>query len=117
MIKDLETFNPLQRTVRSDLEFAAQLAESLRPLASPDEIKARASQLLGEHLGADRVAYFEVTGDVVVVERDHTRGVPSLAGRYSLATFGQATSEWFRSGRTGVDFDVWTNTSLTSTDR
>ena len=107
----------MEGTAAGKGEFVALLAESLRPLASPEEIKAQASQLLGEYLAADRVAYFEVIGDVVVVERDYTRGVPSLVGRYSLATFGRATSEWFTSGRTGVEPDLGANPSLTSTDR
>lgn len=116
MIKRLVTPS-VEGPAPSEVEFAALLAESLRPLASPEEIKAQASQLLGEHLAADRVLYFEVIGDDVVVERDYTRGVPGLAGRYSLATFGLATSESFRSGQTVIHPDLWTNPSLTSTDR
>ena len=120
MSRRLRMPSSVEGTAPSKVEFAAQLAESLRPLVSPEEIKAEASKLLGEHLASDRVLYFEVIGDDVVVERDYTRGLPGLtgiAGRYSLATFGLATSQPFRSGKTVVEKDLWKNPSLTDTDR
>ena len=120
MSRRLKLPSSVKGTAPTEVDFAAQLADSLRPLASPDEIKAKSSKLLGKHLASDRVLYFEVIGDDVVVQRDYTRGLPGLtgiAGRYSLATFGLATSQPFRSGKTVVEQDLWTNPSLTDTDR
>jgi signal transduction histidine kinase/CheY-like chemotaxis protein len=117
MIKRLGPSVPVHSTAPSDLGFAAQLAELLRPLASPEEIKARASRLLGEHLAADRVAYFEVTGDHFVVEFEYTRGVPELAARYSVASFGPTLIGSLRAGQTIVDSDVWQNPAVASADR
>ncbi|WP_437729825.1 ATP-binding protein [Sorangium sp. So ce1335] len=69
--------------------FLADLAAATQPLTDPDEVMAVVARMLAEHLGADRCAYAEVEDErVYVITGDHTRGVPSIVGRWPLADFG-----------------------------
>ncbi|WP_373546484.1 GAF domain-containing protein [Chamaesiphon sp.] len=79
--------------------FRITLADALRPLADPIEIQATASRVLGEHLDANRVAYFEVRGSNYVVERDYTNGATAISGSYSVDSFGEELLAAYRSGR------------------
>ena len=47
----------------------------LRPLRDPIKIQETATRLLGEHLGASRVAYVEVAGDEYIIAYDYTDGL------------------------------------------
>jgi PAS domain S-box-containing protein len=82
------------------------LADTVSPLSDPADVQAEASRVLGERLGVNRVAYFEVQGDDYVVERDYTDAVESVAGRYPTAVFGSDLLAMFRSGRTASEADV-----------
>ena len=86
--------------------YLVTLADTLRPLSDPEEVKAAASRVLGEHLGASRVAYFEVSGPDYLVERDYAAGVESLAGRHRVESFGEPLLANFRAGRTVVEVDA-----------
>jgi hypothetical protein len=80
--------------------FLLRLSDALRPLADPAEIQAEATRVLGQHLGAGRALYAEADGEHVVVERDHTDGLPSSAGRHHLDSFGPTLMNEIRAGRT-----------------
>src|SRR5690606_6782218 len=97
--------------------FLAALGSAMRSLADAVAIQGTASALLARHLGAQRVAYFEVLGDDYSIERDHTEGVASLTGRFPMASFGQRLLEHYRSGRTAVSHDVAGDASLTAAER
>ncbi len=86
--------------------FLVTLADTLRPLSDPIEIQVEASRVLGERLGANRVAYFEVHGDDYVVQRDYTNAAPSIVGRHSVASFGPELVAVYRAGRTATESDV-----------
>ncbi len=88
--------------------FLVRLADALRPLSDPLEVQAEASRLLGEHLGANRVVYFQIRGDEYVIERDYTAGVTPLAGRYPVAAFGPALLAALLEGRTVIEADATT---------
>ncbi|MBI0538525.1 PAS domain S-box protein [Roseomonas sp. KE2513] len=69
--------------------FLLELSDALRPLADAREIQATTTRLLGEHLGADRSMYAEVTGEPGT-ERGVIRGQfirPAAPGRPSPAPF------------------------------
>ncbi|AUX45132.1 uncharacterized protein SOCE26_066130 [Sorangium cellulosum] len=69
--------------------FLANLAAATQPLADPDEVMAVTARLLAEHLGVDRCAYAQVEDEsIYVITGDHTRGVPSIVGRWPVAAFG-----------------------------
>jgi PAS domain S-box-containing protein len=69
--------------------FLAELAESLQTLTDPEEMMATTARLLAEHLDVDRCAYAEVENEsVYVITGNYTRGVPSIVGRWLVASFG-----------------------------
>ena len=91
-------------TVERRLSFQVGLADRLRGLDDPGEVKQAAAELLGRYLGAARVGYAEVDeGEAYAyVEADWTRdpAVPSLAGqRAHIAGFGEEAMAFFRSGQ------------------
>lgn len=86
--------------------FLLELSDSVRPLADPIAVQETASRLLGEHLHADRVTYFEVRGDDYIVERDYAPAVPHLSGRYPIAAFRERLLATYRAGRMVVSNDI-----------
>ncbi|QJR34272.1 PAS domain S-box protein [Gemmatimonas groenlandica] len=86
--------------------FLVMLADTLRPLSDPVTIQVEASRVLGERLGANRVAYFEVHGDDFIVLRDYTSAVPSIVGSHPVASFAPAILAVLRTGRTSAERDV-----------
>jgi PAS domain S-box-containing protein len=104
------------RTAAMDA-FRVSLADLLRPLADPVEMQAAASRLLGERLGANRVAYFEVRGADYVVERDYVIGAVPLMGSYPVASFGPTLLAAYRSGRAVSSSDVTTDAYLSPDQR
>ncbi|GGX97742.1 response regulator [Massilia dura] len=91
-------------------EFQLGLADLVRPLTDPHEVIARASELLGRCLAADRVVYALVddTGDTATIERDWTSGrLPTMAGSFfHLDEFGPALADAVRAGTSLVLGDV-----------
>jgi PAS domain S-box-containing protein len=85
-----------------------KLADTLRPLSDPIDIQAEASRVLGEHLRANRVLYFEIRGDEYVIERDYTAGVRPLAGKYPVDAFGPDLLARLLAGRTVIEADAIT---------
>lgn len=70
--------------------FLLDLSDTLRPLADPIEIQAKAAALLGKQLDTDWAYYAEFDPAITVahITRDHARpGVPSLIGRHPLEEF------------------------------
>ncbi|HEX8386586.1 MAG TPA: PAS domain S-box protein, partial [Rubricoccaceae bacterium] len=101
-----------QATFRSDL------ADALRPLTDPVEVKAVATHLLGEALQASRVHYGEVDDEAfVVVDRDYTDGSPSLTGRFRMDSFNPALARAHDAGEALVMPDVAHDPGLTKADR
>src|SRR4051812_20736381 len=89
--------NDVTRTVTAErrLSFQISLADRLRRVGDPEEVKSAATELLGRYLGAARVGYGEVDEalDKVVVHSDWTRdpSIASLAGQKGvLSSFGEA---------------------------
>ncbi|MBD2120928.1 ATP-binding protein [Trichocoleus sp. FACHB-262] len=97
--------------------FRVALTDTLRPLADPVEIQATASRVLGEYLGANRVAYFEVCGADYVVERDYVNGADAIAGGYPIDSFGPKLLAAFRAGRTVSMPNVATDPNLSPAQR
>jgi GAF domain-containing protein len=94
-----------QRAAKLDA-FRVTLADALRPIADPVEIQATANRVLGEYLGANRVAYFEIRGTDYLVERDYVNGATSMSGRYPLDSFSAKTLAEHRAGRSVSVSDV-----------
>ena len=98
--------------------FRATVADALRPLVSPEVIRIEVCRHLGQHLGASRVRYGEVTDDAhVVIGQDYARGVARLTERFRMDALGPALVEALRAGRTLVVADVATNAELTAEEK
>ncbi len=86
----------LRRRV-SRAQFLDEVDAATRALSEPRDIMQTTARLLAEHLGADRCAYANVEDErVFVITGDHTRGVPSIVGRWDVAAFGPACVQAMR---------------------
>lgn len=92
------------RTHAERQSFLLTLSDQLRPLASAEEIKQVAAQLLGQYLAVGRAGYGEIdaTQEYVTVERDWSDGeMSSLGGETRrLEIFGPAIISELRAGHT-----------------
>jgi PAS domain S-box-containing protein len=100
-----------ERALRSSEErqaFLVRLGDALRPVEDAVEVQDLASRLLGEHLGANRIAYAEDAGDgeTVILTRNYTKDVPGILGRYRYLDYGENLVRELREGRTVVRPDV-----------
>jgi signal transduction histidine kinase/PAS domain-containing protein len=117
---DLTEIKRVEEVVRRTAErdsFLITLADALRPLSNPIEVQITASRVLGEHLGANRVAYFEIRDTDYYIERDYFIGARSVAGSYPIALYGDNLFADFCSGRTLSVSDVSTDPNLSPTQR
>ncbi|HEX8444806.1 MAG TPA: HWE histidine kinase domain-containing protein [Allosphingosinicella sp.] len=85
------------------LSFQVAVADRLRGLTEPTEVKAAATEMLGRYLKADRVGYAEVDegADLVLIRRDWVRhpDVGSLQGRTAkLSELPSEAIEYLRTG-------------------
>ncbi len=99
------------------LAFLLRLNDALRPLSDPAAVLESAARLLAEHLDVTRVGYAELGGGGYVIRHEHTRGVPSLAGRALSGTFGAGMRETYQRGETAVVNDVASDPRFTETER
>src|SRR5262245_16980908 len=97
--------------------FLLRLADTLRPLSDPLAMQEVTAGLLGEHLHVNRVTYADIEGTDYIVRLSHANGVAPLAGRGSLALFGQWVLEYVRSGGPHVVNDVRTDPRFTESER
>jgi PAS domain S-box-containing protein len=98
-----------RRRVTQRLRLLDRIGEATRVALDPKAIMAEATRLLGEHLGATRVAYadLEPDNDRFTIRHDwHVEGVTSTAGTYSLDLFGSRATSNLRVGRTLLVNDV-----------
>lgn len=87
--------------------FLLTLSDALRRLDDPITIQETAARLLGEQLHAQRTLYAEYHADEAVIHRDYVVGVPSMAGRYPIESFGpKEFLPIFRRGEAYVVSDV-----------
>jgi PAS domain S-box-containing protein len=104
----IETTDRVLATRRAAFELA--VSDALRPLTAPAEILGRASALLGERLGVDRVLYAEVDDerDQFSVPRDWVSGrLPSASGEsLSFDRFGKTLPALLRAGELVVVQDT-----------
>jgi PAS domain S-box-containing protein len=105
-----------QRAAKFD-SFRLTLADALRPLADPVAIQATASRVLGEHLDANRVTYFEVRGANYFIAHDYANGATPLNGSYLMESFGSMLLTAFRNGRTVSISNIAADPNLSPAER
>ncbi|WP_195904133.1 PAS domain-containing protein [Microvirga lotononidis] len=85
------------------LRFLVDLSTRLRGVAEAREVMATAAEMLGRHLRANRVGYYELSesGETFAVERDWTDATtPSFVGGHRIDDFGTVIEHELRAGRT-----------------
>lgn len=90
------------------LAFLRWLTDTVIDMRDADQIVATTERMLGEYLGASRVAFAEVTPDGVyaTVRQEWAPGLPSLVGVHRLADFGPTVAAEFHAGHTHVSRDA-----------
>lgn len=108
----------LKRAATRDA-FRARLADTLRPLVDPDEMKQATCRLLIQHLATGRASYAEVEPDDthVVIAAEATDQMASFAGRYRADAFGPTFINDLREGRNLVIDDVTSRAELTEAEQ
>lgn len=98
--------------------FLVRLNDTLRPLGDPRQVQLAAVRALGEHLGANRVAYTEHRSDQTVLILPHyaTQG-PHIEGLYHYEHFGHAVFAELEAGRTVVRSDIIKTPELSDAQR
>jgi PAS domain S-box-containing protein len=99
--------------------YLLKLADALRPLSDPREIKIKAMQVLGEHLKVSRCYYAEIIddGEHCVIDNSYHSGIGSLDGTYRLEDFGKTHVDTLRSGKAIVAEDVSHDTKVSEAER
>ncbi|HEY9828096.1 MAG TPA: PAS domain-containing protein, partial [Stenomitos sp.] len=85
-----------RKRVEERLRYAAErdavlvaLVDAIRALSDPEEIQATTSRILGEHLNANRVIYFEVRNSHYCIRQAYVNGVPPIEGGYPVELLRQ----------------------------
>jgi PAS domain S-box-containing protein len=97
--------------------FRVRLGDALRLVPDPREVQRAASRLLGEHLAASRVGYFEVEADEYVSGAVYAHGVAQPEERYPVAAFGTRLLSLYRRGENAVATDVARDPELGERER
>lgn len=98
-------------------EFRIRLADAVRLVSDPTVIQGEAARVLGEHLGANRVAYFEVLGSDYVVAQDYVMGARPIAGHFPINSFGLQLLAAYEAGRVVVSPDIDDDPDLAPSER
>ncbi len=95
----------LRRSAGRDA-FRLALADAIRPLADPSEVKEEAARVLGRHLGASRVVFAEVLShDGLLIDRSDRDGECDAPDRRRIEDYGPLRLRELRAGRTVVVAD------------
>jgi PAS domain S-box-containing protein len=98
--------------------FLLSLNDRLRPLTDPAEIEIEVTRALGEHLGANRVAYAESQGDEMALVAPHyTKDVVSVSGTIRYKDFGEAAHAELIAGKSVVHADVAASPTLSEAEK
>ena len=84
------------------------LNDAARGLPRAEDVMWEVVKRVGAHFGVGRCTYGDIDAaqEHVVVTRDYTNGVPSVAGRHKLDDFGPLLIRDLKAGRTVVVADV-----------
>jgi PAS domain S-box-containing protein len=84
--------------------FLGRLSERLRAVANPRAVLAASAELLGDHLGVDRVGFGEIEGEgddqmVIVAGEWNREGSASISGSHRLVDYAASFIDDFAAGR------------------
>ncbi|WP_448962013.1 PAS domain S-box protein [Larkinella arboricola] len=119
LVVDITDRKEIEQALRESQErqaFLLQLSDALRPLSDADTIKATASLMLGNYIGADRVFYAEFVQenneDFWLIENMYHRpAYPFDQGLYPLQNWGSDSYKLLK-GNTVIVDDVFAHEDL-----
>jgi PAS domain S-box-containing protein len=120
LFKDITARKEVEAKLRASAErhaFRVALADALRPINDPIQIQSEACRVLGEHLSANRVTYFEVIGPNYVIARDYVQDTRSIAGNHPIAAFSDKLLAAYGRGHTVVEKHVQDDLDLSLKER
>jgi two-component sensor histidine kinase len=84
------------------------LSDAIRPLTDAEAIRLTAAQVLGRHLGANRVAFAEHVPEAqsFKVTPNYADGLPDVSGSYRYADYGADLLAMLQAGETRVQHDI-----------
>ncbi len=97
-----------RRQAEDAQRFLMAVHDDTRGLRDPSEVMLRTVTHVGSRFGVIRCAYGEVDDGEqhLLITRGYTDGVPTVAGRYPLESFGAPLVAHLKSGRTAAVPDV-----------
>lgn len=86
----------------------AELGETMRHTAEPDELLIVVVRTVGEYLQVKRCLFTEIDAahDQGMIRHEYCLGVPSIAGPYKISEYSQITRKDMEAGRTVVNYDA-----------
>ena len=108
----------LRRSAERDA-YRIELADAMRRLTDPEQIKSTAMRILGERLGASRVLYamVEPGGTEVIINGGYSGDLPALNGRFRLSDFARNLMQDHPDGRPYSITDIPADPKLTEEQR
>lgn len=99
--------------------FISELSRRLRWESDPLAILERTLEALGQHFGVSRVNYAEIdhAAGLIIVDRDWTNGVPSVAGTWPIHSIGSEILAEHASGRPFATDDLFSDPRFDAYDR
>lgn len=99
--------------------FISELSRRLRWESDPLAILERTLEALGQHFGVSRVNYSEIDhpAGLIIVDRDWTNGVPSVAGTWPIESIGSEILAEHASGRPFATDDLFSDPRFDAYDR
>jgi PAS domain S-box-containing protein len=99
--------------------FCITLNDALRPLTDAEAIQATAASVLGESLGASRVAYAEISlnPQQVIIRRSYTNGVAALNGIFNTEEYGRNLVKDYGTGQQVIVSDIQRSAHLTDYEK
>jgi PAS domain S-box-containing protein len=96
--------------------FLLLLNDALRPLTDSAEIKDTACALLGQHLAANRVNYFEIIGDEFVTGGGYTKDVVPIIGG-TVVDFGEIWMNEFHNNELITSDNIYIDSRFSESER
>ena len=107
----------LLRESETRKSFLLELADTLKPLGDPDDIKEAACKALGRQIGGNQVLYAEIdpTDTFAIISRDWNDGsMASNVGVHKLVDFGPQFIDDLRANKTVIIDDIKANSHTCS---
>lgn len=100
-------------------EFLLRLSDDLRPLTDAEEIRSIASKVLGQHLGANRVAYAENIEEEASfkVANNYVDGAENITGLFKYTNYGSDLLSNLMTGNLRVQPDIQNDPRLSEPEK